>query len=185
MVCIALNHDQVFDKSRNVSGTAVTSLDIHDIARVCRTYAVKKFFVSTPFESQKLLCEKIIKHWTDGYGAAYNPIRKEALESVSVGQDLEIAIKEIKALEGKDPLKIVTAARSFDKSMSYQELRKTISTGEKPAILLFGTGWGLEESFIETSDLILKPISGLSSYNHLSVRSAVAIILDRLLGKNS
>ena len=184
MVYIALIHYPVYDKNRNVIGTAVTSLDIHDIARVCRTYSVKKFFIITPFETQKLLCEKIIKHWTDGYGAAYNPIRKEALESVSVVQDLEIAIKEIKAVEGKEPLKIVTAARSFDKSISYQELRKTISTGEKPAILLFGTGWGLEESFIETSDLILKPISGSRSYNHLSVRSAVAIILDRLLGKN-
>ncbi len=184
MVYIALIHYPVYDKNRNIIGTAVTSLDIHDIARVCRTYAVKKFFIITPFESQKLLSEKIIKHWTDGYGAKYNPIRKEALESVSVVQNLEIAIKEIKAAEGKEPLKIVTAARSFDKSISYLELGKTILTGEKPAILLFGTGWGLEESFIKNSDLILKPISGLSPYNHLSVRSAVAITLDRLLGKN-
>ena len=185
MFYIALIHYPVYDKNHNIIGTAITSLDIHDIARVCKTYAVKKFFVITPFESQKLLCEKIINHWTDGYGAQYNPSRKEAFESVSVVNDLETALKEIKAAEGKEPLKIVTAARSFDKSISCQELGKIISTGEKPAILLFGTGWGLEESFIKDSDIILKPISGTNSYNHLSVRSAVAIILDRLLGKDS
>jgi len=33
-------------------------------------------------------------------------------------------------------------------------------------------------------DMLLEPIEGYTDYNHLSVRSAAAIILDRLLGKN-
>jgi len=32
-------------------------------------------------------------------------------------------------------------------------------------------------------DYILEPVSGASDYNHLSVRSAVSIIMDRLLGE--
>jgi hypothetical protein len=32
------------------------------------------------------------------------------------------------------------------------------------------------------ADYILDPLAGAGTYNHLSVRSAVAIILDRLLG---
>ena len=34
------------------------------------------------------------------------------------------------------------------------------------------------------SDYILEPIRANSKYNHLSVREAVAIILDRLFGEN-
>jgi hypothetical protein len=33
------------------------------------------------------------------------------------------------------------------------------------------------------ADYILDPLVGSGNYNHLSVRSAVAIMLDRLLGK--
>jgi hypothetical protein len=37
---------------------------------------------------------------------------------------------------------------------------------------------------MEQADYILEPIYGPGEYNHLSVRSAVAIILDRLLGED-
>ncbi|MGC8720905.1 MAG: RNA methyltransferase, partial [Thermodesulforhabdaceae bacterium] len=51
-----------------------------------------------------------------------------------------------------------------------------------PVILLFGTAWGLADAVFEQADYILEPIRGKSSYNHLSVRCAAAIIIDRLFG---
>ena len=47
-------------------------------------------------------------------------------------------------------------------------------------LLLFGTGWGFTEDFLSSVDYILEPIKGIKEFNHLSVRSAVAITLDRI-----
>jgi hypothetical protein len=60
-------------------------------------------------------------------------------------------------------------------------VRQRIFDGERFLILL-GTAWGLAQEVIDAGDGILPPISGLGNYNHLSVRSAAAIVLDRLLG---
>jgi hypothetical protein len=51
-----------------------------------------------------------------------------------------------------------------------------------PVVLAFGTAWGLSDAFMDAADYILDPLAGEGAYNHLSVRSAVAIILDRLMG---
>ena len=53
---------------------------------------------------------------------------------------------------------------------------------DQPYLLLLGTGWGLTEECFASADLILEPIAGNGTYNHLSVRSAAAIMLDRLRG---
>ena len=53
----------------------------------------------------------------------------------------------------------------------------------KAYVLIFGTAWGLTEEFISKADYVLEPIVGKTDYNHLSVRSAAAIIFDRLLGQ--
>ncbi len=45
-----------------------------------------------------------------------------------------------------------------------------------------GTGWGLSDEIFAASGMTLEPIKGCGDYNHLSVRSATAIMLDRLLG---
>jgi hypothetical protein len=52
-----------------------------------------------------------------------------------------------------------------------------------PYLLLLGTAWGLSENLIAEADYVLEPIKGVSDYNHLSVRSAAAIIMDRLMGE--
>ena len=51
-------------------------------------------------------------------------------------------------------------------------------------LVVFGTGWGLAPEVIRSADAILEPIRASieTRYNHLSVRSACAITLDRLLG---
>ena len=61
-------------------------------------------------------------------------------------------------------------------------LQGEIKTG-KPILLLFGTGWGLEKSILNEADYVLDPIGGIGEYNHLPVRAAIAIVLDRLLAR--
>lgn len=53
---------------------------------------------------------------------------------------------------------------------------------ERPVLLVFGTGHGLAPEVLEGCDAILRPLRWMDGYNHLSVRAAAAIIMDRLLG---
>jgi hypothetical protein len=48
-------------------------------------------------------------------------------------------------------------------------------------LLIFGTGWGIAEEIVNRADHRLEPIKGVENYNHLAVRSAAAIILDRIM----
>jgi hypothetical protein len=54
---------------------------------------------------------------------------------------------------------------------------------DKVILLLFGTAWGLVDQVFDKADYLLDPVEGYTNYNHLSVRSAAAIILDRLAGR--
>ena len=180
---IGLVHYPVYNKKNEIIASAITTLDLHDIARLARTYDVKKFFVITPLDDQQELAERVIKHWTRGYGSKYNPHRKEAIELVAVVPSLERAVDSVAETEGEAPLLIATdASRHEDRSISFERARAVIKQ-EQSVILLFGTAWGLDKTFMTMTDHILEPISGRSEYNHLSVRTAAAIILDRLVGR--
>lgn len=179
-VYLALLHYPVYNKQNEVIASAVTNFDVHDIARCARTYGMKRYYLVTPLKEQTILIEKIIRHWTEGFGATYNSDRKEALNLVDIKEDLKSVIDDIEKKNGEKPKIIVTAAKKYDKSIGYSSLRDKIGSSTCPYILLFGTGWGIEKSIIEEADYVLEPISGPSDYNHLSVRSAVSIILDRL-----
>ncbi|MCF8067225.1 MAG: RNA methyltransferase [Desulfobacterales bacterium] len=173
-------HYPVANKNGDTVASAVTNLDLHDIARAARTYGVKKFFVVTPLEDQQNLVGEIISHWTEGAGAIYNPQRRMALELITVSEKLEDVIGEIEKEHHQVPETVVTSART-EGSLGYAEFREMLKK-EKPYLLLFGTGWGLTKDFMESVDYTLAPVMGRSDYNHLSVRSAVSIIFDRLLG---
>ena len=58
-VSIALVHYPVYDKNRQVVATAVTNLDLHDIARAARTYGLFRYYVVTPVSEQRELAERI------------------------------------------------------------------------------------------------------------------------------
>ena len=66
---------------------------------------------------------------------------------------------------------------------SFTALRDMLNNKTRPFLIIFGTGWGLTETIISQSDYVLEAIEGHADYNHLSVRSAAAIILDRLMGR--
>jgi hypothetical protein len=180
---IALLHYPVYDKNRQTVATAVTNLDLHDIARAARTYGLFRYFVVTPIPDQQALVERIGRHWREGWGAAYNPHRKEALELMRVTATLDEVRAELAAIYGRPVRTVVTGARNRPESISCSALAEFLREDDRPYLLLFGTGWGLTDEIFATADLVLEPITGPGPYNHLSVRSAAAIILDRLLGE--
>jgi hypothetical protein len=178
---VLLLHHPVYDKHRRVVATAITNLDIHDIARATRTFGLGGFFLATPIAAQRELGRRIVGHWKEGYGAAYNERRKEALETVRIVADLAEALAAITAETGRAPLVCATAARAQG-GLTEAQLLGDVETSGRPLVLVFGTGWGLTEEILGGADRVLRPIRGGGDYNHLSVRAAVAIILDRLFG---
>ena len=175
-IYLGLVHYPINNKFNQLVTTSVTNLDIHDIARSCTTYGLKKYFIINRLESQKEMLMRILKFWKSEIALEYNPDRVTALSIVEYAKDIESAKEIIKYQEGEYPLVITTTATKLDNQISLSELSKLT----KPILLLFGTGNGLTEAVHESADYILKPIDGYGNYNHLSVRSAVAIILDRI-----
>jgi hypothetical protein len=178
---LALVHYPVVNKNGDVVAAAVTNLDLHDISRLARTYGVTAFYVITPLADQRKLTRRIISHWVEGFGAGYNPARKEALSIVRVRKTCDEMIREITATGRGVPRTVVTSARKAADGLSYGRLRTMLRRG-RPYVLNFGTAWGLSGDFIQAADYRLDPIAGGTNYNHLSVRSAASIIVDRLLG---
>lgn len=182
-VYVGLVHHPIYNKNNEVITTAITNFDIHDIARTSRTYDVQRYYLIHPLESQVNLAKEIMGYWKEGFGSEYNPDRQEAFSVVDIAPDIAAAVQRITEKEGKAPLVITTDARKFKNTISYQAMRVKLEQDTQPCLILFGTGWGMEKSVMEQFDYILEPIYGPGDYNHLPVRSAVAIILDRLLGE--
>jgi tRNA (guanine37-N1)-methyltransferase len=183
-VYVALLHYPVYDKNRQVVTTAVTNMDIHDIARAGKTYGIHAFYVVTPVKALQKLATKIIDHWEQGYGSQYNSTRKEALALARIKDTLDDVLIDIEQDCGNKPLLVVTSARPGGKRTSFADIRDMLLKTNQPFLILLGTGWGLTEAIFSRSDYVLEALEGPTEYNHLSVRSAAAIILDRLLGRH-
>ena len=181
-VYCALVHHPVVDRTGSEVTTSVTNIDVHDIARSARTYGLAGYFILTPIEAQHPVILKILEHWKEGSGKARTPERAEALSLVRIVASLDAAIAEIEAEQGRRPRLVATSARGGGRRASYQEEAAAIAQEHRPTLLLFGTGHGLSPRILQAVDVFLEPIHGPSDYNHLSVRSAAAITLDRLFG---
>jgi hypothetical protein len=187
-VYVALLHHSMRDKNGMVVTTAVTNLDIHDIARSSRTYGVKSYFLVNPLEEQQRVVKRIIGHWQGSGGRDYNSDRADAFERVRIVSWFRDAVAAIEAEEGVKPEVWMTSARGSESLQwkRWSEARAEIEReGGRPKLVVFGTGWGMTDELLREGDAVLDPIFPRleSGYNHLSVRSAVAIALDRLLGQ--
>ncbi|MEX0672126.1 MAG: tRNA (guanosine(37)-N1)-methyltransferase TrmD [Candidatus Babeliales bacterium] len=180
-----LMHDEIDLPDGTVGTTSITTIDIHDIARSARTYNLEHFFLVTSLSDQREIAHTVLNFWQEGVGISYNPDRHEAVKRVSVRDSLAQAVEQIERNEGKKPIIIATSARSMQgiPTITYHDQEK-IWRQECPVLIIFGTGGGLAQSALEQADYILGPLEGLNEYNHLSVRSAAAVIFDRWLGLN-
>ena len=181
MIYLSLIHYPVYNKNQEIITTTVTNLDLHDIARAGRTYNINQYYIVNPLESQQEMIGRMKDYWFSDFGAEYNPDRREAFKIIEVKSKLDEVVEEIKQKEGKRPKLVATDARTYPNTISYDWLKERLNEDSPPYLLLFGTGWGLAEEVMEEVDYILEPIQGSGDYNHLSVRSAVSIILDRLI----
>jgi hypothetical protein len=195
-VSIALVHYPVLDSQGREVTSAITSLDVHDIARSARTYDCFRYYLVHPVVAQRDLVAKIREHWTTGSSSQRIPTRKEALRLVTPIDSLEHAIADLAEAQGCRVTEVeswVTTAYAA-RSVSYPDARARLVTTEKHVLLLLGTSWGLAEHLLESADVLLEPLMGRPGtalrthsgdaphFNHLSVRAACAIVLDRLLG---
>jgi tRNA (guanine37-N1)-methyltransferase len=183
---VALMHSDVLvGEERRQGVTSVTSIDIHDIARASKTYGVDGFFIVTPLIDQQKIVQKMLDFWKKGIGFEYNRCRYDAIQLVQLVDSLNEVIKKIEEQEGKKPLVVATSAQVTDAQsvVSFFDQKK-VWEADRPVLILFGTGQGLSSSVIKQCDYLLLPIDGFTDFNHLSVRSAVAIVLDRWLGVN-
>jgi hypothetical protein len=139
--------------------------------------------VVTPLEDQAELVDKIVAHWVTGAGGDYNPHRREALLLIRVKASYADVLEDIRQEAQAEPVTVATSARAVPPLLSFDKFRDLLGGG-MPAVLAFGTAWGLASPFIEQSDYILEPVQGNTDYNHLPVRAAAAIILDRVLGRH-
>ncbi len=179
---MGLIHHPVLGRKNEIITTSVTNLDIHDIARSARTYGFSQYFIVTPVKKQHELVQTILDHWNTDDENSYNPDRSSALSFIELADSIEIAKERIKEIEGVEPLVVVTGANSAEFSGTENDLREKLRVDKRPMFLLFGTGWGLHASVTDQADFKLDPIVGAAEdgYNHLSVRSAVAIYCDRI-----
>lgn len=176
---VALIHYPVLNKHKEIVTSAITNLDIHDIARASRTFGVTGYFIVNPSKPQQGIAGQIIEHWEKGYGATYNPDRKDALSVITLCDTTANAVDAIKQQCGVAPLLVATSAQATGETLSVDDLNVLRAKSDRPVLLLFGTGHGLVMDHFKI-DHLLNPIYGVGDYNHLSVRSAVSIYLHEL-----
>jgi hypothetical protein len=182
-IYVGLVHYPVYNKQQEVVTTSITNLDVHDIARTCMTFGVSSYLIINPLLSQRDLYRKIISFWQSDTGKKYQVDRAAALENILFFSTLEEAKEFIKNQEGFEPVVITTTAKERKDQTEIEDFL-SFKESSRPMLLVFGTGYGLAEELHAAADYVLEPVWGISDYNHLSVRSAVAIILDRILPKN-
>jgi hypothetical protein len=184
-LAIALVHYPILDAKGGTVTSAITNLDVHDLARSARTYGCSDYFLVHPIAAQRVLVGRICDHWRDGSSGKRIPDRKTALELVRTVASLEEACG---AMGGRAAVEVwVTAARSVSAApLTSTEARARLEGDGKPVLLLFGTGWGLASAVIDGADQAIAPLRATeqTGYNHLSVRAACAILLDRLRGEH-
>ena len=175
---ICLVHYPVKNQNHEIITTSITNLDVHDIARLATTYDLGGYYIVQPLKRQKELFQELIDYWKKGAGANYNSHRARAFQKVKILSSIEECLQDIG--HDKEPIVVATGA-NIPGNIGYLQLREIAET--KDILLLFGTGWGLDDSIIDKADYQLEPIEGIGDYNHLSVRSAASIIIDRLCSK--
>jgi len=175
---LCLLHHPVLDKAGKTATVSLTNLDIHDMCRVSRTYELGGVLLATPLDDQRELGQRLLDHWTDGAGGRANPDRAQALRLGRMVTGLDEALDWVQARTGYRP-----ARGRKERSIDFTPpgvVRGWLK--ESPVLLVLGTGHGLAPEVLARAQAIVTPVRGFSAYNHLPVRSAAAILVDRLLG---
>ncbi len=178
---VALVHHPVLNRRGETIASAITNLDLHDLARLACTYGVPRCYIVTPLRDQQALAERLLRHWSESIGQKLHPDRDQALRCLRIVADIAGAKREIAARCGQRPAIWATTAVARPDALRLCQARRQLAESAMPHLILFGTGWGLAPPVLTEADAVLETIRGSRDYNHLSVRCAAAILLDRLL----
>jgi len=183
---VVLLHHPVTNRKGELITTSITNMDLHDISRSCRTYEIDHYFLVSPIQEQHELVNKIIGHWKRGIQSEWHPDRVEAFTRVDLVHSFDDVKNTLKTLYPDRAIEVAMPdARVLPNQLSYAQIREKWAQEALPGvkIIVFGTGWGVAPEFFSGVQTFLAPIYGplgQEGYNHLSVRAAAAIVLDRL-----
>jgi tRNA (guanine37-N1)-methyltransferase len=172
------------DQEKNSVAVSLTNRDVHDIARTSCAYGLGGYYVLTPMEDQRRLLEELLGHWTRGRGKTRNPHRARALSLVRGFESIADAVAHLESVTGQPPLLVGTTAGPVPGNqpvLGYARLAEILA--ERPVFLLFGTGHGLAPEAQALCHAFAPSLRRHGPYNHLPVRAAAAIALDRILGE--
>jgi len=176
---IALVHNPVVGKSGETMVSSITTLDIHDMARIGKTYGARVVYIVTPVLDQKLMVERIKGHWLND--EALRRVRRvAALSLIKVVPSVEEAAAD--AGKRANVVKLLATSAAGDAGDITPDGFAAVAGEADEWIIMFGTAYGLAPELLEKADQLLAPVLGRGEFNHLPVRAASAIILDRLFG---
>lgn len=177
---LAIRHDEVLDKTGSLVDSSITQVDLHDLCRLARTYGLGSVRCITRLPSQQSLVRKMLGFWHEGAGRDYNPKRRDALSLLHLHDSFDQCLESLQGENAKPPLVIGTSARIHQKNLEFQQLSNIMLSSGRQTVLVFGTAWGLSETQLHRCDGVLPAVQGYDGFNHLSVRCAAAILIDRL-----
>ncbi len=177
---LVLMHTDVVLPNDTVGETSVTSIDVHDIARSARTYGVERVYIVTPLADQQKIVNRLLTYWQEA-GSSENVNRHDALARVELAESLESVICKIQETYA-NPCLIGTTAQAGDEPYITYYDQDVIWQQYDAVVAILGTARGLSNAVRTRCTYMFDPIEGMTTFNHLSVRSAAAVMLDRWLG---
>jgi hypothetical protein len=172
---LVLLHHPVVDRTGAVITSTIDHFDVMDGSRLALTYGLDGFVVVNPEPSQRALMERLLRHGADEAGRERE---RGTFTRTSWAPDLATVVADIVARTGRAPLVVTTSARPDGADIDFATLRASMSDAQ--VVLVLGKAWGLAPAAFAASDRRLVPIDAGTGFNHLSVRSAMAILVDRL-----
>jgi hypothetical protein len=181
---VGLMHYPIFNRNKEIVATTITHFDVHDIARICRSYGVKKYHLIHPALEQLMFVSRLKEHWSLGLGKDFNPLRAEAMKIVETAESLtslkdDQGFYKVYATSAKDHLEFPRIGFSGLieelKELKHNSVHQTVkneahrdsiphldsnSIATKKILIIFGTGSGLVKSVFEDCDALIEPIVG-------------------------
>lgn len=170
---VALVHHPVLNRNGEEIASVVDEFDVFDGGRLALTYGIPTLYVVNPVPAQRDKTQRVIAHAQSEARDAERG-RMEALRWCASLQD---AIAD--ASTPTRPWVVATSAVPREPAASFVDVRERLCGGGD-VLLVIGKAWGLAPAVFEQCDAQLQPIDAGTGFNHLSVRSAMAILIDRL-----
>ena len=182
---LALLHYPVLNRKGDTIASAITNLDLHDLARSCRYVRRAGVLYRDPAQGPAGPCKPDHGPLDRGHRRRNPPGKARGSQAFESGGKLLFGrCRIITRRSGQTPFLWATTAKNGEIAIPHRGARRWLESESRPFLLLFGTGWGLAPEIFDTVDAVLEPIPGVNGYNHLPVRAAASIMLDRLLGRS-